>query len=236
MRHLVVWAFLLLELCSAQAGTVTFANQAGLKFSFQNMSDTGANVPPSNIQDPTLYTSPYDAIQFKPSTFVAVESQMGTLETNSLSSTINFTALSTAGLAMEKLLIDIEGTYYEFGIPGQTSVLKTTLSLDPIKFTIGGNTKIWSPSMNVTRNTTDKTWAGHLEVTKSDLQSLFNSPSLEVTQLGVESLATVSATAQWGNANSYLTFLTYSLQPVPEPSTGALLALATVFWLRKRRL
>jgi len=235
MRQFVVLACLVLQLYSTQADTVSFSNQTGLKFSFQNMVESGANVPPSNLESLTLFTNPYDAIQFKPSAFVAVESKLGTLETNSLSSTINFTALSNAGLAMEKLLIDIEGTYYEFGLPGQTSVLQTTLSLDPIKFTIGGNTKTWSPSMNVTRNTTDKTWAGHLEVTKSDLQSLFNSPSLEVTQLGVESLATVSATAQWGNANSYLTFLTYTLQPVPEPSTGALLAMAAVFGLRKRR-
>ena len=200
------------------------------------MSETGANVPPSNLQDPTLYTSPNDAIQFKPSAFVAVESQMGTLETNSLSSTINFTVLSSAGLAINKLSIDIAGTYYEFAYPNQTAYLQTTLSLDPIKFTIGGSTKIWSPSLNVTRNTSDKTWAGHLEVTKSDLQSLFNLPTLEVTQLGVESLAKVSATAQWGSANSYLTSLTYSLQPIPEPSTGALLLLATAFCLRKRRV
>jgi len=236
MRYLIALASMVaLELGTLQAGTVSFSNQSGSFFSFQNMSEAGANIPPSNLETPSLYTNPYDAIQFKPSAFVAVESQLGTLETKTVSSTLFLTTLATASIPMNKLMIDLAGTYYESAIPGPgSSVLATTLSLDPIKFTIGGSTKTWTPSMNVTRNTVDKTWGGRLEVTQNDLRTLFNSPSLEVTQLGIESTATVSATAQWGSANSYLTFLSFSVQPVPEPSTMSLCLLAGLLFLRKK--
>lgn len=227
--------FFALLLGSVQAGTVNFATQTGNYFSFQNMSETGPNVPPSNLETPTLYTNPNDAIQFKPSAFVAVESQLGTLETRTMTSSLAFTAFATRGLALEKLTIDLAGTYYESAFAGGgTSVLQTSLSLDPVKFTVGGTTKTWTPSFNVTRNTVDRTWGGRLEVTQSDLKSLFNSPSLQVTQLGIESTATVAATAQWGNANSYLTFLSFSVQPIPEPTTTSLFLLAGILCLRKR--
>lgn len=200
------------------------------------MSETGLNVPPSNLEDPKLYTNPYDAIQFKPSAFVVVESQLGTLETKSLTSSLAFTALASTGLAMEKLTIDLAGTYNESGFSfGGTPVLQTSLSLDPIKFTIGGITKTWSPSLAVTRDITNGTWGGRLEVSKSDFQNLFSSPTLQVTQLGVESQATVSATAQWGSANSYLTFLSFTIQPVPEPNVSSLFVLAGIFALKRKR-
>ena len=224
-----------LQLCTVQAGTVGFSNQSGSYFSFQNMSEKGANVPPSNLEAPTLYTNPYDSIQFKPSAFVAVESQLGTLETKTVSSTLFLTTLATASLPLNKLMIDLAGTYYESAIPGPgSSVLASSLSLDPIKFTIGSETKTWTPTMSITRNTVDRTWGGHLEVTQNDFRTLFNTPSLQVTQLGIESTATVSATAQWGNANSYLTFLSFSTQPIPEPNTMSLCLLAGLIAIKKR--
>lgn len=236
MHRSAAFALLLaIQYGTVQAGTVSFSNQSGSFFSFQNMSETGANVPPSNLETPKLYTNPYDSIQYKPSAFVAVESQLGTLETKTVSSTLFLTTLATASIPMNKLMIDLAGTYYASPIPGPgSSVLDTSLSLDPIKFTIGSETKTWTPAMNVTRNTVDQTWGGHLEITQSDLRSLFNLPSLQVTQLKIESTATVSATAQWGNANSYLTFLSFSVQPVPEPTITSLFLLAGILCLRKR--
>ena len=129
-------AFLGLSLCMisglVQAGSVSFSSQAGSYFSFQNLTEEGPNVPPSNLQEPSLFTNPRDTIRFEPSAFVAVESQLGSLETASLTSTLSFLVQATAALPMEKLIIDLTGTYAEHPVtfPGSgTPVLSTSLSL-----------------------------------------------------------------------------------------------------------
>lgn len=221
----------------SQAGTVNFDSQAGSYFSFQNLKEEGPNVPPSRVESPSLFLSPIDTIQFKPSAFVAVESQLGSAETASLSSKLSFLIQATAALPMEKIVIDVAGTYAEhaLSIPGVTSVLSTSLSLDPIEFKIDGVTKTWNPPLNVIRNTADQTWSGRLEVTRADLRTLFASPTMEVSQLEVFSNATVSASAQWGNSSSYLTTLSFGVAPIPEPSTASLILLAGLLGIQKRR-
>jgi len=222
------------------AGSVSFTSQAGSYFSFQNLKEEGPNVPPSNLQSPSLFTNPRDTIRFAPSAFVAVESQLGSMETASLSSTLSFLVQATAALPMEKLFIDLSGTYAEHSlasaISGEaaSSVLATSLSLEPIQFTIGGVTKTWSPALNVLRNTSDQSWSGSLEITKADLRALFNAPTMDVTQFEIQSVATVSATAQWGNASSYLTTLSFGVQPIPEPSTTTLCLLGVLLGFKKR--
>lgn len=222
------------------AGSVSFTSQAGSYFSFQNLKEEGPNVPPSNLQSPSLFTNPRDTIRFVPSAFVAVESQLGSMETASLSSTLSFLVQATAALPMEKLFIDLSGTYAEHSLGsaitgGASPVLATSLSLEPIQFTIGGVTKTWSPALNVLRSTSDQTWSGSLEITKADLRALFNAPTMDVTQFEIQSVATVSATAQWGNASSYLTTLSFGVQPIPEPSTTSLCLWGVLLGLKKRR-
>jgi len=222
-----------------EAGSVSFSSQAGNHFSFQNLTEEGPNVPPSNLQDPSLFTNPRDTIRFAPSAFVAVESQLGSLETASLTSTLSFLVQATAALPMERLIIDLTGTYAEHPLtfPGAgTPVLSTSLSLDPIQIKIGGETKTWNPALNVLRNTNDQTWSGNLVITKADLRTLFNAPTMDVTQFEIQSVATVSATAQWGNASSYLTTLSFGVEPIPEPSTTSLFLLAGLLALRKRKV
>ena len=235
ISYLAVSHFLILGI--SQAGTVNFDSQAGAYFSFQNLTEDGPNVPPSRVESPSLFLSPIDTIQFKPSAFVAVESQMGSAETATLSSKLSFLIQATAALPMERIIIDVAGTYAEHSltIPGVTPILSTSLSLDPIEFKIGGVTKLWNPSFSVSRNTADQTWSGRLEVTQGDLRDLFASPTMEVSQLEVFSTATVSASAQWGNASSYLTTLSFGVAPIPEPSTASLLLLSGLALLHKRR-
>ena len=219
------------------AGTVTFDDKVGVSFSFRELKEEGDNVPPSRIEEPSLYSNPRDAIEFRPSAFVAVESQLGSLETASLSSTLSFLIQAT-GSPIGSLFIDLTGTYAEhpLNVPGAgTPVLSTSLSLDPIHFTISGVTKTWSPAMNISRNMADQTWRGQLEVTQADLRDLFASPTMEVTELRVSAVATVSASAQWGSASSYLTTLNFGVAPIPEPNVGSLLLLAGCIALNRRK-
>ena len=221
----------------SQAGIVNFDSQVGAYFSFQNLTEEGPNVPPSRVESPSLFLSPIDTIQFKPSAFVAVESQLGSVQTATLTSKLSFLIQATAALPMDRIIIDVAGTYAEhpLTIPGVTPVLSTSLSLDPIEFKIDGVTKLWNPALSVNRNTADQTWSGRLEVTRADLRTLFASPTMEVSQLEVFSTATVSASAQWGNSASYLTTLSFGVAPIPEPSTTSLLLLAGLLASRKRR-
>ena len=82
LKLMVLSAF---SLSTVWAGTVSFSDQPGTYFSFRNISETGALVPPSKLETPTLVTSPQDTIKFIPSAYVVVENNGPVTETSVLS-------------------------------------------------------------------------------------------------------------------------------------------------------
>ena len=95
LLFVVFSAFLAGSITKVKAGTVTFSDRAGNYFNFKNISEYGPNIPPSILDLPTLISNaPYDSITFQPTAFVAVESNLGTRESSTLGSNLQFTLAS----------------------------------------------------------------------------------------------------------------------------------------------
>jgi len=94
-------------------------------------------------------------------------------------------------------------------------------ALLPIQLTYGGASK--SLNLNIVKDSVDNTWSGEMMVTRADLNSYFNPPTMQITELMVLVSPSVTATAVFGNARSQITNLTFQAQAIPEPSTGSLL-------------
>ena len=232
LLFVVFSAFLAGSITKVKAGTVTFSDRAGNYFNFKNISEYGPNIPPSILDLPTLISNaPYDSITFQPTAFVAVESNLGTRESSTLGSNLQFTLASRSLFGIENFKIALAGTFAGVNMPVAGTLVEVAALL-PIQLTVGGASK--SLNLNIVKDSVDKTWSGEMMVTRADLNSYFNPPSMQITELLVLVSPSVTATAVFGNARSQITNLTFQAQAIPEPSTtsllmvGTLLALATL--------
>jgi len=212
--------FLAGSITKVEAGTVTFSDQTGSYFNFKNISEFGPNFPPSVLDLPTLISNaPYDSITFHPTTFAAVESNLGTRESSTLESNLQFTLASRSLFGIENFKIALAGTFAGVNMPVAGTLVEVAALL-PIQLTYGGASK--SLNLNIVKDSVDNTWSGEMMVTRADLNSYFNPPSMQITELMVLVSPSVTATAVFGNARSQITNLTFQAQAIPEPSTGSL--------------
>ena len=233
LLFVVFSAFLAGSITKAEAGTVTFSDQTGSYFNFKNISEYGPSIPPSILDLPTLISNaPYDSITFHPTTFVAVESNLGTRESSTLGSNLQFTIASRSLFGIENFKIALAGTFADVSMPVAGTLVEVAALL-PIQLTVGAASK--SLNLNIAKDFDNKTWSGEMVVTRADLNSYFNPPSMQITELLVLVSPSVTATAVFGNARSQITNLTFQAQPVPEPSTGSLLILGALLALATLR-
>lgn len=218
-NQLCITAALFLSFSKVWAGTVTFSDQPGTYFSFRNISETGALVPPSKLESPTLVTSPQDTIKFIPSAYVVVENNGATTETSVLSTQLALSLESVSGLALQELNVSVAGTWGStlYRLSGSTTV-SLALNLDLV---FGGVTR--NLVVPVSQDLVNKTWAGSLTVTQQFLSDNFTVPADGIQQLGITATPTVTATATYANARSAITYLDISAKAVPEPGSSSLL-------------
>ena len=229
LLFVVFSAFLAGSITKVKAGTVTFSDQAGSYFNFKSISENGPSIPPSILDLPTLISSaPYDSITFQPTAFVAVESNLGIRESSTLGSNLQFTVASRSLFGIENFKIALAGTFAGVNMPVAGTLVEVAALL-PIQFTYGGASK--SLNLNIAKDLVNKTWSGEMVVTRADLNSYFNPPSMQITELMVLLSPSVTATAVFGNARSQITNLTFQAQAIPEPSTGSLLMAGTLLAL-----
>ena len=212
------------------AGTVSFTDQPGTYFSFRNITETGALVPPSKLEPPTLITNPQDLIKFTPSAYVVVENNGATTETSVLSTQLALSLESVAGLALDQLSVSVAGTWdSNLYRPTGSTLVALSLNLDLV---FGGVVR--NLVVPITQNLVDKTWAGSLTLTQQFLNDNFAVPANGIQQLGITATPTVSATATYANARSAITYLDISAKAVPEPAASSLfLAGAAVMGLAR---
>lgn len=219
---------------SAQAGSVSYSNQIGTYFTFKNMSEVGGTNVPPGLGDPRLFTSPYDTIKFSPSTYAVVENNGPSLKASTNSSVLTLTLESVASRALQELQISVSGTYgFTFYQPSPTGVANVGFSLG-LDLTYGSTT-ISGLVVPITQNATTMTWSGFKSFTASDLSAIFSQPSLQVQQLVVTATPSVSAEAQWANARSQISYLDFTVIPIPEPSSLHLLAGGVLLGILQRR-
>jgi len=233
LLFVVFSAFFAGSITKVKAGTVTFSDQTGNYFNFKNISEYGPNIPPSILDLPTLISNaPYDSITFQPTAFVAVESNLGTRESSTLGSNLQFTLASRSLFGIENFKIALAGTFAGVSMPVAGTLVEVAALL-PIQLTVGGASK--SLNLNIVKDSDDKTWSGEMMVSRADLNSYFNPPSMQITELMVLVSPSVTATAVFGNARSQITNLTFQAQAIPEPSTGSLLVVGTLLALAMLR-
>lgn len=214
-----------------QAGTVSFADQVGNYFSFKNISEFGADIPPSNLDLPTLIANPGDAIRFRPSAFVAVESNGSIRESSSKTSTLSFTLESVGALALKELKIVVAGSYASTLFPVAGAEASVGLALE---LALSYGSAIKNLVVPILKETASSTWSGILTLSQSDLNSYFTPPAMEIHKLSIEATPTVIAAALNGNARSQITSLDFSVQAIPEPGTGSMLVFGLAIVLSKR--
>ena len=238
LLFVVFSAFLAGSIAKVEAGTVTFSDQTGSYFNFKNISEYGPNIPPSVLDLPTLISNaPYDSITFHPTTFVAVESNLGTRESSTLGSNLQFTLASRSLFGIENFKIALAGTFAGVNMPVAGTLVEVAALL-PIQLTVGAASK--SLNLSIAKDLVNKTWSGEMMVSRADLNSYFSPPSMQITELLVLVSPSVTATAVFGNARSQITNLTFQAQAIPEPSTGSLvmaglLALLSIRYREIRR-
>jgi len=233
LLFVVFSAFLAGSITEAEAGTVTFSDRTGNYFNFKNISEYGPNIPPSILDLPTLISNaPYDSITFQPTAFVAVESNLGTRESSTLGSNLQFTLASRSLFGIENFKVALAGTFAGVNMPVAGTLVEVAALL-PIQLTVGGASK--SLNLNIVKDSVDKTWSGEMMVSRADLNSYFNPPSMQITELMVLVSPSVMATAVFGNARSQITNLTFQAQAIPEPSTSSLLMVGTLLALATLR-
>lgn len=235
-RVLAFFLIFTFGLTSLQAGTVYFNDQPGSSFAFRNMSETGASVPPSLLQEPVLSTAPVDTIKFNPSAFVVVENNGPSTDSSVLSSQL-FVSLQSLQLSLDELTISVAGTWAStlYRPAGQADV-GLSVNLDLVFNNVTKNLTV-----EVAKDLVNKTWAGSLTVTQQFLKDNFIVPAQGIQQLGVTVTSTVNATATYANARSGITYLDLSVKAVPEPASSslvligaAMLGLARTFRRRSR--
>lgn len=219
---------------SAEAGTAVYSNLIGINFGFKNMTEVGGTNVPPGLEQPRLFTSPFDSIKFSPSTYVVVENNGPTLQRSTNSSTLNLMIDSVAAARIQELTVSVSGTYgmnfYQSAPLGQANV-GLSLGLD---LTYGATT-VTDLQVNITQNTTDKTWSGIRTFTATELSSIFQQPTLQVQQLVIAAKPSVSAEAQWANATSRINYLDFTVVPIPEPTSFHLLLGGLALVIRHRR-
>lgn len=222
MRHLAaICFFCLLGMGSARAGVASYSNLVGNNFRFINMSENGGTNVPPGLEQPRLFTSPFDTIKFSPSTYVVVENNGPVLQKSTNFSTLNLTLDALAGAKIQELTVSISGTYgmtFYQSLPTSQANVGLSLGLD---LTYGGTT-VSNFQVNISQNSTDKTWSGIRTFTASELSTIFQQPSLQVEQLIIAANPSVSAEAQWANATSRISYLDFTVVPIPEPSSLSL--------------
>ena len=224
--------FLLSGLPKGVAGTVTFSDQVGNYFGFRNMSEFGANVPPSNLDLPTLITNPHDTIKFRPSAFLTLESNGPVKESSSLASELTFTLQSLGGLAIQELQVSVSGSYATtlFSMPGAEANVGLSLALD---LTYG--TTVRNMIVPVVKDSSNFSWSGVMTLNQADLNGFFSPPTMEIQQLTIRASPTVSAEALYANARSQINYLDFTVVPVPEPSALHLMLVSLgIGWFRQR--
>lgn len=213
---------LVLALGSAQAGTAVYSNLAGVHFAFKNMTELGGTNVPPGLEQPRLFTSPYDSIKFSPSTYVVVENNGPSMERSTSSSVLNLTLDSVAGAYIQELIVSVSGTYgmnlYQSAPAGQANV-GLSLGLDLTY----GSTTVSDFLVNITQNSAERSWFGIRTFTATELSSIFQQPTLQVQQLVITAKPSVSAEAQWANATSQISYLDFTVVPIPEPASLPLL-------------
>ena len=224
LKLMVLSAF---SLSTVWAGTVSFSDQPGTYFSFRNISETGALVPPSKLETPTLVTSPQDTIKFIPSAYVVVENNGPVTETSVLSTQLALSLESVSGLALQELSVSVAGTWGStlYNPSLGSTIVGLSLNLDLV---FGGVTQ--NLVVPVTQDLVAKTWAGSLTVTQQFLNDNFAVPANGILQLGVTATPTVTASATYANARSTITYLDISAKAVPEPGSSSLLLAGAAVW------
>ena len=218
---------------STRAGTATYSNQVGAFFAFKNMSEVGGTNVPPGLQEPRLFTSPYDTIKFSPSTYVVVENNGSSLKATTNSSVLTLMLESVASRALQELQISVSGSYATtFYQASPTGIANVGLSLG-LDLTYGANT-VGGFVVPITQDATTKTWSGFKTFTASDLSTIFSQPSLQVQQLVITATPSVTAEAQWANARSQISYLDFTVIPIPEPSSLHLLAGGILLGLLRR--
>lgn len=218
----------------ARAGTASYSNQVGIHFSFKNMTEVGGTNVPPGLEEPRLFTSPYDTIKFSPSTYAVVENNGPTLEASTNSSVLTLTLESVASQTLQELQISVSGTYgFTLYQSSPTGVANVGLSLG-LALTYGATT-VGGFVVPITQDVTTQTWSGFKSFTASDLSTIFSQPSLQVQQLVVTATPSVSAEAQWANARSQISYLDFTVVPIPEPTSLHLLAGGVLLGILQRR-
>jgi len=213
---------LLLALGSAQAGTAVYSNLTGVHFAFKNMTEVGGTNVPPGLEQPRLFISPYDTIKFSPSTYVVLENNGPSLERSTNSSTLTLTLDSLAGAVIQEFSVSVAGTYgMNLYQSAPTGLANASLSL-ALGLTYGSTT-VSDLMVPVVQNTADKTWSGIRTFTASELATIFQEPTLQVQQLVITANPMVSAEAQWANATSQISYLDFTVVPIPEPGSFPLL-------------
>lgn len=235
MRSLATLAVLLsIWVGSTRAGTASYSNQVGNFFAFKNMTEVGGTNVPPGLEQPRLFTSPYDTIKFSPSTYAVVENNGPSMARSTNSSVLTLTLESVASRALQELQISVSGTYattFYQASPSGIANVGLTLGLD---LTYGATT-MRGFVVPITQDASTKTWSGFKTFTSSDLSTIFSQPSLQVQQLVVTATPTVSAEAQWANARSQISYLDFTVIPIPEPSSLHLLTGGVLFSLFRKR-
>ena len=149
---------MVLALGSAQAGTAVYSNLTGVHFAFKNMTEVGGTNVPPGLEQPRLFTSPYDSIKFSPSTYVVLENNGPSLQRSTNFSTLTLTLDSLAGAVIQEFSVSVSGTYgmnlYQSAPTGLANV-GLSLGLDLTY----GSTTVSNFVVPVVQNTNDKTWS-----------------------------------------------------------------------------
>jgi hypothetical protein len=220
---------------SVEAGTVVYSSLTGTHFAFNNMTEVGGDhVVPPGLEQPRLFTSPYDSIKFSPSMYVALENNGPIPERSTSSSTLTLTLDSLAGAVIQEFSVSVAGTYgMELYQSAPTGLANVGLSLG-LDFTYGSTT-VSNLMVPVYQNTNDKTWSGIRTFTANDLATIFSQPTLQVQQLVITANPTVSAEALYANARSQINYLDFTVVPIPEPSSWQLVLAALSMGLLHRK-
>lgn len=225
---------MVLALGSAQAGTAVYSNLTGVHFAFKNMTEVGGTNVPPGLEQPRLFTSPYDSIKFSPSTYVVLENNGPSLQRSTNFSTLTLTLDSLAGAVIQEFSVSVSGTYgmnlYQTAPTGLANV-GLSLGLDLTY----GSTTVSNFVVPVVQNTNDKTWSGIRTFTANELATIFSQPTLQVQQLVITANPAVSAEAQWANATSRINYLDFTVVPIPEPSTFHLILGGMILALGRRK-